>query len=105
VGLSFAGANKSETRVPIVPIGLVNGGVIYPKQAKDAMITGGAAVGRTYHFRFGDPVWYDTLVPGKPKPRETEVRSAIVENLDRQFGELTGREIGPPARSKAKKKD
>lgn len=104
IGLSFGGANKDGHRTAVLPMGLINGGILFPKQALDAFITGGAGIGREYIFRFGDPIWRDTMFPGNPKPKDPEVRTEIVENLNRQFHELTGREVGPPAESKAKDK-
>ncbi|MFO1464766.1 MAG: lysophospholipid acyltransferase family protein [bacterium] len=93
-----------ESQAPILPIGLINGGVIFPKQNGDAFLGRGAAVGRTYTFRFGTPLLYDQVVPGNPTPRGPTLRTAVTQNLDRQFHELTGREIAPPAESKAKKR-
>lgn len=92
-----------EAHAPILPIGLVNGGVIFPKQNGDAFLRRGAALGRTYTFRFGTPLLYNTVVEGNPEPRGPALRTAVTRELDRQFGELTGREIAPPAQSKAKK--
>ncbi|MCC6273641.1 MAG: 1-acyl-sn-glycerol-3-phosphate acyltransferase, partial [Deltaproteobacteria bacterium] len=92
-----------ESRAPILPIGLVNGGVIFPKQNGDAFLSRGAALGRTYTFRFGTPLLYNQVVEGNPEPRGPALRTAVTHEIDRQFGELTGREIAPPAQSKAKK--
>lgn len=86
----------------VVPLGLVNGGVIAPKQFLDAFILGGTAVGREYSVNVGAPLLYDQIIPDNPAPRGPKLRSAIMENLDRQHAELTGRPIAPPAESKAK---
>jgi hypothetical protein len=88
------------SQVPILPIGLLNGGVIFPKQNGDAFLTGGVALGREYVFRFGQPIHYENVVPGNPTPRGAELRTALVQQLNQQYAELTGRHVGEPAASK-----
>lgn len=90
-------------RIPIQPLALINGGIIFPKQNGDAFLGRGAAIGRTYIFRPGTPLLYDQVVEGNPEPKGPPLRNAVTRELDRQFGELTGRPIAAPAQSKAKK--
>jgi hypothetical protein len=99
----IAMAMKSS-QAPILPIGLKNGGVIFPKQNGDAYLRGGAALGREYVFNFGQPLLYERIVPGNPAPEGLALRNAVPAELNRQFAELTGRKVGPPAPSKTKMK-
>ncbi len=95
--------SMEEANVPLIPMGLVNGGIIFPKQNSETLAGKGAAIGREYIVRFGTPVHRNGLDPINPAPKGADLRRLVVANLDRQYGELTGREVGPPAPSKAKK--
>ncbi|MCE9626266.1 MAG: hypothetical protein K8R69_12585, partial [Deltaproteobacteria bacterium] len=90
-------------RNPIQPLALVNGGIIFPKQNGDAFLKRGAALGREYLFRFGQTIFYDRVVPGNPEPKGPTLRNAVTQNLDAQYGQLTGRPVVAPTASKAKK--
>ncbi|HEX5033518.1 MAG TPA: lysophospholipid acyltransferase family protein, partial [bacterium] len=91
------------SRVPVLPIGLVNGGVIFPKQNGDAFLRRGAALGREYIFRFGEPLRYESIIPDNPTPRGPALRSALVQQLNQQYADLTGRPVAEPAASKDKR--
>jgi 1-acyl-sn-glycerol-3-phosphate acyltransferase len=94
------GMTMEASHSPILPIGMVNGGVIFPKQNGEAFVRRGVAMGREYTFRFGQPIFYDTIVPNNPAPRGAELRSALVAEINQQFGSLTGRPVAEPAASK-----
>lgn len=94
---------EAANEVPVLPIGMVGGGLIFPKQNGDAFLRRGVALGREYVFRFGEPIRYPTLIPGNSHPKGKEFREAFSTEVNRQFEALTGRPVGEPAASKAKK--
>jgi len=89
--------------IPVHPWGLINGGIIFPKQNGDAFISRGVAQGRSYIVRPGTLLHREQMVPGNPTAKGPTLRNAVTQELDRQYHQLTGRVVGPPAPSKAKK--
>ena len=95
-------------QAPILPLGMLKGGIIFPKQVVDAFFRRGAVVGQEYVIRFGKPLFYEDMIekiPNKsPSVDPRELGKVVVPELDQQYAELTGRSVGPPAPSKAKKR-
>ncbi len=95
-------ANEHRPTVGI-PMGLVGGGIIYSKETFRSMFKEGAGVGRVYHVHMGTPIRPESLEGPNGERTPDARRRAFTQEIDRQFHEMTGRPIAPPAASKDKK--